>query len=279
MRIQYHYCLENKWGLEKFLNTNEISYEKTDEWLDGDSLLIFDLYEDEKVYTKFKIHFPYVAMLDADKSVVYSKEDIQNAEWLTVRSKGTKVQWIYNEKAFNQQCPYKRIFIKDIYYRHLQQTDILEATKRVHWGRRQYFSGPATGDTFLFCSERAKSLLNKKWAGLSFYPVKKYRTQKMIDDLYQLYFSEVLSVNAICGGKKIICRGCGRELVYISSMVQMLHIDRQHLKDTQMVYTTGEVLTMDSIHNETFSLYVVPQEFYQFCDRYEMNRGMVYEPI
>ena len=28
MRIQYHYCLENKWGLEKFLNTNEISYEK-----------------------------------------------------------------------------------------------------------------------------------------------------------------------------------------------------------------------------------------------------------
>ena len=69
----------------------------------------------------------------------------------------------------------------------------------------------------------------------------------MIDDLYQLYFSEVLSVNAICGGKKIICRGCGRELVYISSMVQMLHIDRQHLKDTQMVYTTGEVLTMDSI--------------------------------
>ena len=115
MRIQYHYCLENKWGLEKFLNTNEISYEKTDEWLEGDSLLIFDLYEDEKVYTKFKIHFPYVAMLDADKSVVYSKEDIQNAEWLTVRSKGTKVQWIYNEKAFNQQCPYKRIFIKDIY--------------------------------------------------------------------------------------------------------------------------------------------------------------------
>ena len=107
MRIQYHYCLENKWGLEKFLNTNEISYEKTDEWLEGDSLLIFDLYEDEKVYTKFKIHFPYVAMLDADKSVVYSKEDIQNAEWLTVRSKGTKVQWIYNEKAFNQQCPYK----------------------------------------------------------------------------------------------------------------------------------------------------------------------------
>ena len=57
MRIQYHYCLENKWGLEKFLNTNEISYEKTDEWLDGDSLLIFDLYEDEKVYTKFKIHY------------------------------------------------------------------------------------------------------------------------------------------------------------------------------------------------------------------------------
>ena len=54
-------------------------------------------------------------------------------------------------------------------------------------------------------------------------------------------------------------------------MVQMLHIDRQHLKDTQMVYTTGEVLTMDSIHNETFSLYVVPQEFYQFCERYEMN--------
>ena len=101
----------------------------------------------------------------------------------------------------------------------------------------------------------------------------------MIDDLYQLYFSEVLSVNAICGGKKTICRGCGRELVYISSMVQMLHIDRQHLKDTQMVYTTGEVLTMDSIHNETFSLYVVPQEFYQFCERYEMNRGMVYEPI
>ena len=42
-------------------------------------------------------------MLDADKSVVYSKEDIQNAEWLTVRSKGTKVQWIYNEREKEQE--------------------------------------------------------------------------------------------------------------------------------------------------------------------------------
>lgn len=279
MRIKYHYCLENKFGLTKFLEKFQISYEICEFPEIKYKSCSFDLYEDQKAYEMFKMQFPFVSRLECIRSIEYSRADIENAEWLSVRNISTKVQWEYDEKAFERSCPYKRPFFRDVYYRHTEQKDILSATKPVKWGTRQFFSGPNAADNLIFCSERAKKILGNQWKGLEFLPVKKYNTSKYIDDLYQLFFTERLPVEIIRGEQQTICKSCGRRIIRIPKGESQLKLDGKSIQDQKSVYKTGEVLTEELIRNTTFSLNIVPQDFYQYCEKHAMNRGMVYEPI
>ena len=61
MRIKHYYCLKNKFGLLRFLNRYEIPYQTEDSFevlgtsvQVSDKEYLFELYEDQKVYEKFK---------------------------------------------------------------------------------------------------------------------------------------------------------------------------------------------------------------------------------
>ena len=41
----------------------------------------------------------------------------------------------------------------------------------------------------------------------------------------------------------------------------------------------GDVLTEQKRGYHTSSFNIVSQEFYQYCEKYGMNRSMVYEPV
>lgn len=51
------------------------------------------------------------------------------------------------------------------------------------------------------------------------------------------------------------------------------------MQDSSKVYQTGEVITDGRIFGETVVLYIVPQEFYRYCEERGMNRGMDYRPV
>lgn len=53
------------------------------------------MYEDQKVYEKFKQQFPFVSRLDSITTCEYSQGEIEEAQWLFVRNKSVKVQWEY----------------------------------------------------------------------------------------------------------------------------------------------------------------------------------------
>ena len=57
------------------------------------------MYEDQKVYEKFKQQFPFVSRLDSITTCEYSQGEIEEAQWLFVRNKSVKVQWEYDEYA------------------------------------------------------------------------------------------------------------------------------------------------------------------------------------
>lgn len=84
MRVKNHYSCEIKKNLIRFLEKNEIPYE-----IFGNGCY-FDIYEDQEAYRKFRKKF-FVASLLPFKSTEYSQQEIENAEWLTVRSKSSKV--------------------------------------------------------------------------------------------------------------------------------------------------------------------------------------------
>lgn len=279
MRIKHYYCLKNKKRLVKFLDRFQVPYEISNFPEIGFERCCFNLYEDQDVYTKFKWQFFGISRFDSIKSVEYSKEEIESAEWFTIRSIGTKVQWEYEENTFQKTCSYRRPLIKELYYRHSKQIDILSVRKPVNWGTRQYFSGPNAADDLIFCSEKAKELLQDKWLGLEFWPVKKCNDSKYISDLYQLVFVETLPIEAIAGGKSVICNICGKRLLRFTDGIHQLEIKKDYLKNMDIVYKTGDVLTEEFKGYTTFSINIVSKEFYLFCEKNQMNRGMIYEPI
>ena len=114
---------------------------------------------------------------------------------------------------------------------------------------------------------------------MEFWPVKKYASQGQIKDLYQLYFAETLPMEAIANKPIISCPKCGKAMIRIPNPVQKLVLDKNYLKDQTHVYKTGDVLTEQKRGYHTSSFNIVSQEFYQYCERYGMNRSMVYEPV
>ena len=166
-----------------------------------------------------------------------------------------------------------------MYYRHSEQIALLAAGKSVQWGKRQFFSGPNAVDDIIFCSERAKMILQDRWENLEFWPVKKYNTSNYITGVYQLFFSECLPVEAFKGGHPTTCSKCGRKMIRITKGIQQLEISRKYFQNSNSVYRTGDILTEQFIGYATFSLNIVSQEFYQYCEANQMNRGMIYEPI
>ena len=166
MRIKHYYCLKNKFGLLRFLNRYEIPYQTEDSFevlgtsvQVSDKEYLFELYEDQKVYEKFKQQFPFVSRLDSITTCEYSQGEIEEAQWLFVRNKSVKVQWEYDEYAFQRSCGYKRPFQKEMEYRHEEQIGYLSVTKPVRWGTRQFFSGPNAADELLFCSDKTRRIL------------------------------------------------------------------------------------------------------------------------
>lgn len=187
-----------------------------------------------------------------------------------------------DEKIFAKTCSKKRLFLIEPEYRHTTQIGCLNVEKKVKWGARQFFSGPDAVQLggLLFCSERTRQLLAGQWDGLEFWPVKKYKTDKVVPDLFQLIFTEELPMEAISGGKLEKCRGCGKEIMRFNKGVQNLTLRKEFLTDPYKVYCTGDVLVPEQlIACETFSLNIVSQEFYRYCEKRQMNRGMIYEPI
>lgn len=279
MRIKHHYYGEEKDSVIDFLDKNEITYKIYMLPESRKKMCTFDLYEDQHSYELLKHRFLLLSGYESIKSIEYSKKEIEDAEWLTLRSMNTKVSWEYEDKTFRKTCSYKRLFMKNLYYRHSVQVDILSASKAIKWGVKQYFSGPNAADDFLFCSEKAKELLNDTWEGLEFWPVRKYNSTKYIPDLYQLIFKDVLPIEAIAGGKTIQCEGCGKKLMRFAGGIHKLELKKEYLNDPRKVYRTDDVLTDQLKGSTSFSLNIVSREFYQYCEANQMNRGMIYEPI
>lgn len=276
MRRKYHYCLDSSKRLLRFLQAHNMSYTLTPQPSLNRELCTFDLYQDQKINRQFRLHFPFTCCIE--NLIEYSQSEIESADWLFVRSKSTKVEWEYEEGAFSRSCRYRRIPQMDMRYCHVEQTGPLTVVKSVKWNARQFFSGPNSADNLLFCSDQAKSLLDGRWSGLEFLPVKKPRNKGYHSNLFQLSFRETIPVEALAGGRPSKCRFCGRPLFRLFEGVNQLQVKKEFLKQGH-VYKTGQVLTGQFLRCDTYSVDIVPHEFYQFCKERGMDRGLIFEPV
>lgn len=278
MRIKHHYFMERTKRLKNFLERNNVTYEMCPSIQPDMSFYVFDLYEDQEIYRKFRILFPFTFSFS---SIEYSVEEIEEAEWLTVRSVNTKIKREPDQDTFQFSCPRRNGG-----YRHMEQVGpfSVEKTNKIKWKTKQFFGGTdATGENYLFCAEKTKGLISGLWTGLDFWPVKKYGTGQDVEDVYQLHFNQVLALEAfaLTGKEKInTCRICGRKKIHINTTYQ-LSLKKAYMKEKefQNVYTTGNIWTYERIGWYTFSFNIVSHEFYRFCKDRKIDRGLKYEPI
>lgn len=278
MRIKYHYAAPARPKLISFLEKYEVSYEIYPVPGVDNSFCAFDLYKDQEIFHRFIMEFPFLNNNKITEAIEYSKYEINNSAWLFVRSKSRKVEWKYTSVAFQLSCCYKKMLCRDNLFKHSEQVKPLTVTKSMKWSKRLYFSGPNAADDFIFCSKRAKDMLEGKWAGLDFLDVIDTKNEPY-DNLYQLLFARKLPLKALHGGKQTTCSTCGRPIFRLKNALLQLKIREQFLPDADSVYTTGSVLADSIMGFPTYELNIVPQSFYQYCEDKGMNHGMIYEPV
>lgn len=166
MRIKYHYAAPARPKLISFLEKYEVSYEIYPVPGVDNSFCAFDLYKDQEIFHRFIMEFPFLNNNKITEAIEYSKYEINNSAWLFVRSKSRKVEWKYTSVAFQLSCCYKKMLCRDNLFKHSEQVKPLTVTKSMKWSKRLYFSGPNAADDFIFCSKRAKDMLEGKWTGL-----------------------------------------------------------------------------------------------------------------
>lgn len=280
MRIRYHYTFIGKAAIIRFLDNNQIPFETSMVYKSGDKLCHFDIYSDDPIYSKFKRHFPLHFTWCNPSFVEYDDSEIESAPWLFVRSMSKQIDWIFDESSYSMTCPYKKLFSSTNSYKHIEQIAPLTVGKKPKWSNRRYFSGPnAADDDLIFCSNIAKELLGDRWQGLEFLPVKNRRGTLQIDGTYQMQFTNIIPVCAFSGGKRKRCGSCGKEYIVMKDGLHSLQIEEKYFGDGDKVFQTGSILTDSPFGFPLYTANIVPQSFYQFCKKHNMNHGMIYEPV
>ena len=98
-------------------------------------------------------------------------------------------------------------------------------------------------------------------------------------DLYQLFFDKQLPFEALQGGRCIKCRYCGKPIIRIKEDEADLRIKRGFLNDSKCVFSTGDVLTGEILGFSTYSINIVPRDFYLFCMKSKINKGLLFNPV
>ena len=121
MKILRHYCIGKK-RIAKFLEKYKVPYSKL---YDDDDEYVFDLEEGTEIYQIFKRKFPLQIELHREK--IYSKEDLEQAEWLSVRSFTEKIIVDELDDKTVEQSWYYRGILWTSGYRHLKQIGKIQA--------------------------------------------------------------------------------------------------------------------------------------------------------
>lgn len=272
MRIEYRYSIEGKKKVISFLENYSIPYEII-EISNEYKIVHFRLYKDEKSLEDLQKRFPFIRPVHS--KFVFTKEEMDASEWFRVKLLCGKVQLVNLKNTYEYSCKHRAMseFFGYI-YEHERQKDLFEAKRTVKWGRNHYFYGAEIlGIPEIFCSDLACKILGNSWEGLEFWPVKYCDKEEYISDLHQMKFTEVLPTEAILfSGKEKVkkCRKCGQQKRKIKEPYQLI-LRKEYMPKVLQVYTTGETFE--------YPMHIVPNSFYQLCEKYNMNRNLEYEPI
>ena len=145
-------------------------------------------------------------------SVVFSKEEMENANWYTFEATRWDIETSDDSFTFQYSCPYNTE--TGVRFRHQKQINSYISKRTPKWKNNYNFCSVNTGDfNKIFCSDNAKQIIQRRGiSGVDFIPVINHK-KTPTENVSQLYFPNILPrhvFNFIGEYREISCPTCGK---------------------------------------------------------------------
>ena len=283
MEIQKHiFFIKNEAPeLYDYIIKNKIKCKCSEGIAAGDVFVSLDIYESNQHWNYIE---KYCDIHNVGKPIrsetIFSKNELNNAQWLTLRSKWHN-GYPQPEAAFG----YK----KDITYSNdkhcstcgdgLKQIDSFRLKKQPNWGNKHFFMLNWVFDE-LFVDGVAKNILEKEGiTGISFLEVKNKKGTEVFEDTYQMIIHNRLKPGLITERRSIddiyVCAECGVPKYHPTGM-GMLAFKKEIFEGAPDVVKTAEIFGWG--HAAPTEI-IVSQKVYQTITKNRLDRSLVFEPI
>lgn len=252
MKILQRYVIDYDIRVAEVLEYYNIEYD------DNRSLLDFQVYSSHSCISAIKNLVPNIEPLYS--LYKFSNEEMDEAEWFTMRSTNKKLENVLDERTFDYSCKYTRqvntwapnkaagtYYVREDIdsYGHETQVAPYYFSKKIKWGRNFFYSVFRRGAEDFFCNTVAKNIITQNGLkGASFLPPLKKQTNEPMEDAYQFIINNIIPESSceVVDYRDIYhCPVCGKEEygVYSLSRVRV----KKNLLGDQDFYATEPIYT------------------------------------
>jgi len=274
MRIKKRIVLPENEGSElvAFLLNNGIPFDK------GDLISVLEIYDDDPAWPVIDAYVKKNDLLCLSETH-FTKSELENADWLRVRSKWRN-GYPQPENAFEYETiTYTRTNHCQECGCGLQQIQPFRIKKEPKWGNRHFMMLNWVEDE-LFVSALAKDLLERsKLCGFCFSEVNDKKGSAQIPGIYQLvithYLDKGLNPNASSIDTVHRCPSCGVKK-YHPTGIGMLKFKKSIFDNAPDIVKTSEVFGWGKSAPHEI---LIRNSMYRFIVENHLDRGLVFEPI
>ena len=277
MRIKHRFVFNNQsnnFDISKLLNQQGVKFEYSEPFT------IFELFEDQTCFEEIiQLLAPYNVSRNLPEAI-YTREEINTAQWLTVRSNWRSLYPYPRENMGYRFTTYDATDFcerEGAYFcgKGLVQRDSFVLEKAPNWGPRNFLMINWVEDE-LFISQRAEEVLQSSHLmGFEMYDVMDKRKSKM-SGIKQMFVKEYLR-EGLCAEaiqETLICPKCNltKYILKAGSTCFKKEVFRDVKND--VVKTKEKFGGIGCI-----SLILITHDFYKVLTKAKLDKGLVFEPV
>jgi hypothetical protein len=211
--------------------------------------------------------------------VIYSKEELEKAQWFSVRSK-FRFEYPQPEDAFE----YKNNTYESAKYClecgcGLEQKDNFRINKAPRWANRHFLMLNWIHDELFTNSLAKECIINERLTGFKFLDVVNHKKNILFDDIFQIYIENKLIAGLVDlnqSVKEVLeCRSCGK-IKYIYSGKGLTY--RKEIFE-DLDYDIVKTLETFGDGYTCARKILVSKKLYHVINNYKLDKDLVFEPI
>lgn len=275
MKIKHRYSFNSdEENVIRFLDNLKIGYDK------GEIVTFFELFENHDKFTiisEFMNSHNAVDISDA----VYTREEIENAQWLTIRS-----SWHNLYPQPQDDMKYRFTTYDSTDYcdggksnyncgKGLVQKECFVLKKEPNWGSRKFMMLYWVNDE-LFISRKAEEVLRaSNLKGFEIYDVLS-KSKNKLEDIKQIFIKDYLpkGVSADSIEKKYICPKCNFTKYLTKTGLNCFHNEIFEGIQYDIIKTSDKFG-----EGSCDSKILITKKFYEVIKEAKLDRGLVFEPV